>query len=105
MTGMTGRAIKRDKTRVKARIDCMGQKTGGAVIDLSPQGICLQLDAHIPTARGDKINVETEEMGLLIGTIRWIRGSRIGAALVLTSNNRAKVESYYKMFLHNRQPA
>jgi len=105
MTGLTGRAIKRDKTRVKAKIDCMGQKTAGSVIDLSPQGICLLLDAHIPMARGDKINVETDEMGLLIGTIRWIRGSRIGAALVLTSNNRAKVESYYKMFLQNRQPA
>ena len=34
MTGLTGRAIKRDKTRVKAKIDCMGQKTTGAVIDL-----------------------------------------------------------------------
>jgi len=105
MTGSTGRATRRDKTKVKAKIDCMGQKTAGSVVDLSPQGICLQLDAGIPMARGDKINVETEEMGLLIGTIRWIRGSRIGAELVLTSNNRAKVESYYKMFLHNRQPA
>lgn len=105
MTGLTGRAIQRDKTRVKAKVDCMGQKSAGSVVDLSPQGICLQLDTRIPMARGDKINVETEEMGLLIGTIRWIRGPRIGAALVLTSNNRAKVESYYKMFLHNRQPA
>jgi len=105
MTGSTGRSIQRDKTSVKARIDCMGQKSTGAVVDLSPQGICLKLDSSIPMARGDKINVETEEMGLLIGTIRWMRGGRIGAALVLTSNNRAKVESYYKMFLHNRQPA
>ena len=83
----------------------MGQMSTGAVVDLSPEGICLQLDTGIPMARGDKINVETEEMGLLIGTIRWMRAGRIGAALVLTSNNRAKVESYYKMFLHNRQPA
>jgi len=105
MTGSTGRTIKRDKTRVRAKIDCMGQKTTGAVVDLSQQGICLQIDAGIPMARGDKIHVETEEMGLLIGTIRWMRGGRIGAALVLTSNNRAKVESYYKMFMHNRQPA
>ena len=32
-------------------------------------------------------------------------GSRIGAELVLTSNNRAKVESYYRFFKDNRQPA
>jgi len=105
MSEIGGRAIKRDKTQIKAKIDCMGQKTTGAVVDLSQQGICLKLDSGIPMARGDKINVETEEMGLLIGTIRWMRGSRIGAALVLTSNNRAKVESYYKMFGNNRQPA
>ncbi len=105
MSGLTGRAIKRDKTRIKAKIDCMGQKTTGSVIDLSQHGICLQLSAGIPMAKGDKIHVETEEMGLLIGTIRWIRAPRIGAALVLTSNNRAKVESYYKMFGTNRQPA
>lgn len=83
----------------------MGQKTTGAVLDLSQHGICLYLSTDIPVASGDKITVETEEMGLLIGTIRWIRLPRIGAELVLTSNNRAKVESYYKMFVDNRQPA
>ena len=105
MTGLTGRALKRDKTMVKAKIDCMGQKTTGLVIDLSRHGICIQLADSIPMARGDKVDVETEEMGLLVGTIRWIRGGRMGAALVLTSNNRAKVESYYKMFGHNLHPA
>lgn len=105
MKGFIGRAIRRDKTRLRAKVDCMGQKTAGAVLDLSQQGICLYLSDDIPVAFGDKITVETEEMGLLVGTIRWIRLPRIGAELVLTSNNRAKVESYYKMFVGNRQPA
>ena len=105
MKSFNGRAIQRDKTRLSAKIDCMGQKTHGAVLDLSQHGICLQLAIDIPVGRGDKITVETEEMGLLIGTVRWIRRPRIGAELVLTSNNRAKVESYYRMFKDNRQPA
>ena len=105
MKGYIGRAIQRDKTRLRAKIDVMGQKTHGAVLDLSQHGICLYLAIDIPVAFGDKITVETEEMGLLIGTIRWIRRPRIGAELVLTSNNRAKVESYYRFFKDNRQPA
>lgn len=98
MHGFTGRAIKRDKTRLQAKIDCMGQKTDGAVLDLSQHGICLFLSIDIPVGFGDKITVLTEEMGLLIGTVRWIKKPRIGAELVLSSNNRAKVESYYKFF-------
>ncbi|MCY0147117.1 PilZ domain-containing protein [Hoeflea sp. G2-23] len=105
MKGFNGRAIQRDRTRLRTKIDCMGQKTPGWVLDLSQHGICLNLSLDIPVAIGDKITVETEEMGLLVGTIRWIRGPRIGAELVLTSNNRAKVESYYRMFRDNHQPA
>tara|TARA_R110002020_G_scaffold28146_1_gene89941 strand:+ start:8102 stop:8419 length:318 start_codon:yes stop_codon:yes gene_type:complete len=105
MKNHIGRALKRDKTRLRAKIDCMGQKTHGAILDLSQHGICLQLAIDIPVGRGDKITVETEEMGLLIGTVRWIRRPRVGAELVLTSNNRAKVESYYRFFKDNRLPA
>ncbi|OCW58895.1 PilZ domain-containing protein [Hoeflea olei] len=104
MKGHIGRALKRDRTRLRAKIDCMGQKTHGAVLDLSAHGICMQLAIDIPVGRGDKITVETEEMGLLVGTVRWIRRPRVGAELVLTSNNRAKVESYYRFFHEPRSP-
>lgn len=98
MRGSTGRAIERDRTRVRAKIDCMGQKTDGMVLDLSEHGICLHLSNDIPVGFGDKITVLSEEMGLLVGTVRWIRRPRVGAELVMTSNNRAKVESFYKLF-------
>ncbi|MEP3436447.1 MAG: PilZ domain-containing protein [Hoeflea sp.] len=101
MKGYNGRAIQRDRTRLRAKIECMGQKSHGAVLDLSQHGICMYLSVDIPVGFGDKITVETEEMGLLIGTVRWIRRPRIGAELVLTSNNRAKVESYYRFFKDN----
>jgi hypothetical protein len=105
MRGFKGRAIERDRTRLRAKIECMGQKTQGAILDLSEHGICLYLSIDIPLAFGDKITVLTEEMGLLTGTIRWIRRPRVGAELVLSSNNRAKVESFYKVFKRDSQPA
>jgi hypothetical protein len=105
MRGFKGRAIERDRTRLRAKIECMGQETQGAILDLSEHGICLYLSIDIPLAFGDKITVLTEEMGLLTGTIRWIRRPRVGAELVLSSNNRAKVESFYKVFKRDSQPA
>lgn len=98
MRGFNGRAVQRDRTRLRATIECMGQKSRGAVLDLSEQGICLYLSVDIPVGFGDKITVLTEEMGLLTGTVRWIRRPRVGASLVLSSNNRAKIESFYKLF-------
>ena len=95
----------RDATELRATVTCMGRTTQATVIDISQSGMCIFLNSHIPIAPEEEIIIKTEEMGLLVGTIRWIRAGRIGAALVLTSNNRAKVESYYKMFLHNRHPA
>lgn len=103
MRGPTGRAIERDRTRIRAKIECMGQKTDGMVLDLSEHGICLYLSIDIPIGFGDKITVLTEEMGMLVGTVRWIRRPRVGAELVLSSNNRAKVESFYKLF--RKEPA
>jgi hypothetical protein len=99
------RTLERDRTRLLAQIECMGQKSPGAILDLSEHGICLFSFVEIPLAIGDKITVLTEEMGLLVGTVRWMRWPRLGAELVLNSNNRAKVQSYYKVFKPNKQLA
>ncbi|EDQ33370.1 hypothetical protein HPDFL43_09047 [Hoeflea phototrophica DFL-43] len=99
------RAARRDRTRLVAKIECLGQKSPGAVLDLTEHGICLYSFIEIPLAVGDKITVLTEEMGLLVGTVRWLRWPRIGAELTLTANNRAKVQSYYKVFKPNKQLA
>lgn len=105
MKGFTGRSIKRDKARLRAQIACMGQSSHGYILDLNEKGICIYTSTDIPVRSGDKITISTEEMGLLTATVRWFRRPKIGAELVLSSNTRAKVESYYKLFRDGRQPA
>ncbi len=97
MKNFVGRAHPRDKTRMRARIDCKGNETPGSVLDLSKLGAGLYLSRDIPISFGDEIHFRTEEMGHLTGTVRWSRSPRVGVSLALSSNTEAKVESYYKM--------
>lgn len=96
MKNFVGRAQPRDKTRMRANIDCKGQETRGSVLDLSKLGAGLYLSRDIPVAFGDEIHFKTEEMGHLTGTVRWSCSPRVGVALLASSNTEAKVESYYK---------
>lgn len=97
MKNYIGRAHPRDKTRMRAKIECKGNETPGSVLDLSKLGAGLYLSRDIPVAFGDEIHFTTEEMGHLTGTVRWSRIPRVGVSLIASSNTVAKVESYYKM--------
>ena len=97
MRGFVGRAVPRDKTRMRATIDCKGHKIPGAVLDLSKLGVCLYLRSEIPVAPGSEIAFQTSEMGHLTGTVRWNRHPRVGVQLDPSSNTDAKVASYYKL--------
>ena len=102
MKNFVGRALPRDKTRMRASIDCKGQETPGSVLDLSRLGAGLYLSHDIPVHFGDEIHFKTEEMGHLTGTVRWSRSPRVGVSLAVCSNTEAKVESYYKMLREAR---
>lgn len=97
MKNHKGRALRRDKTRMRAKIDCKGNETPGSVLDLSKLGAGLYLSKDIPIGPGDKVSFSTEEMGHLSGTVRWAQCPRVGVELLESSNTEAKVESYYKM--------
>jgi len=105
MKNFVGRAQPRDKTRMRATIDCKGKETLGSVLDLSKLGAGLYLSKDIPISFGDEIHFRTNEMGHLSGTVRWFRSPRVGVSLLLSSNTEAKVESYYKMLRETKSPA
>ena len=104
MNNIVDRAQPRDKTRIRATIDCKGKKTPGSVLDLSRLGAGLYLSRDIPVNFGDEIHFDTKEMGLLSGTVRWFRSPRLGVSLLPSSNTLAKVESYYKMLREAKAP-
>ena len=96
------RSIGRTKTRMRATIGCMSGETRGSVMDLSEQGMKLYMSNDLRAEPGYRVTVVTEEMGLLTGVVRWIKPPYLGIELNLSSNTRAKVESFYKYFADTR---
>lgn len=76
----------------------MMQATDMRVVDLSATGIALELFGPFYAAEGSRVRIECEDLGMLEGTVRWCRGSRIGIELKLTSNSLAQISSYFRFF-------
>ncbi|PWW04241.1 PilZ domain-containing protein [Hoeflea marina] len=94
--GFISRRSNRVRTRIRATIECNGVKTRGSVLDLSEDGMCVYISDSVRAHVGHEINVLTEEMGMLSGIAQWTIFPRIGVRLNLSSNSRAKIESFYK---------
>jgi PilZ domain. len=96
--GQSRRAIERRRTRMSASVACEGRVTRASVLNLTEEGICLYLRDDIGARAGHMVTVTTDEMGMLDGSVRWVRPPHVGVELYLCSNTRAKVESFYKRF-------
>lgn len=88
----------RTRTRIRATIGCVSGETRGSVMDLSDQGMKLYMSNDLRAQPGFRVTITTDEMGLLTGTVRWVKFPYLGVELNLSSNTRAKVESFYKYF-------
>ncbi|SOE08430.1 PilZ domain-containing protein [Hoeflea halophila] len=99
MSDRPTRMDPRDATELRAVITCMGRKTHATIIDISMGGMCIYLNSHIPISPEEEIEIKTEEMGYLTGTVRWFRRPRLGVQLDMSSNTAAKVQSYYKKYI------
>ncbi|MGF9695302.1 MULTISPECIES: PilZ domain-containing protein [unclassified Rhizobium] len=100
-SGIKARNAERRRTRITGTVRYGLQKTQGRVIDLSAAGLALQLDRPLHAATGSRIRIESEELGLIDGTVQWCQGLRIGVQFDRSSNAWAKVSSYFR-FYHGR---
>ena len=76
----------------------------GRVVDISTNGIALDLQAPLYAAAGSKVRVECDDIGLLDGFVRWAHNSRIGIEFDRSSNASAKVASYFRFFHKDIKP-
>lgn len=96
--GQSRRTIARKATRMVANVVCAMRETRASVLNLTEEGMCLYLRDDIGVETGRIVTVTTKEMGALDGSVRWVRAPHVGIQLYLSSNTRAKVESFYKQF-------
>lgn len=101
---MPTRASERSKVRIFANVRVMHQVSRGRVLDLSPTGMALHLETPIQAIPGQLVTVESEELGRLNGTIRWLDKGRIGLQYKLSTNALAQITSYFRFFHKEERP-
>lgn len=94
--GFISRRSARVRTRIRAIVECNGVKSRASVLDLSHDGLCVYISDSLKAHVGHEVNIFTEEMGMLSGVAQWTESPRMGVMLNLSSNSRAKIESFFK---------
>jgi hypothetical protein len=90
------RRKRRKACRVRATARFLGRESSAAILDVSEEGLRLYLRADIGAGVGSALTIDTEEFGRLAGKVVWLRPPHIGVDIGSSSNNAAKVESYFK---------
>jgi hypothetical protein len=77
----------------------------GQIIDLSATGMRLSVDRSVELPIGWKVDVVSEELGIIFGVVQWQRPGSFGLKMELSSNTRAKVEAVWRNFMAAGQAA
>jgi hypothetical protein len=92
------RNASRSKVRIYGTVNVMQQSTRGRIVDLSPQGMALDLERALQMKPGQQIEVLTDELGPIDGIVCWYHNGRVGLRYKMTTRAGAQVASYFRFF-------
>lgn len=92
------RASGRSRVRIYGTVRVMQQTSRARVVDLSPQGMALDVDRPLSVIPGQQVEVLTEELGPIDGIVCWYANGRLGLRYKMTSRAAAQVSSYFRFF-------
>lgn len=75
---------------------------GGMVIDISMTGMGVYMHNTKAFEAGNFVEVHSEKLGYINGVVRWVKPDKIGVEFDMTSNNSAKIASFFKYFHSGR---
>ncbi len=95
---MDQRSNRRHETSMFVKIRNGVYERGAMVVDISGEGIGVDMNDVRDMNNGDRVEVHSEKLGYLGGQIRWVRGHRLGIHFDMTSNNAAKIAAFFKYY-------
>ena len=97
-TTADGRKTDRVRCSIRGTIRFLHQKLDIRVIDISRSGMAISLLGWLDARPGSTVQVQTQELGMIEGTIRWYRAGKMGIKIEQTSNTVAQINAYFKNF-------
>jgi hypothetical protein len=93
------RRARRHSCRFRAQGRFGSKSYDVQIIDLSATGMRVSVDRSVTLPVGWKVEVLSEELGVVTGVVQWQRPGSFGVRLELSSNTSAKVEAVWRNFL------
>jgi hypothetical protein len=101
---MKVRSAPRRRTRISGTLKYYVQAVNGRVVDISTAGLALDLSAPFNAAPGSPVRIDSEELGVLEGIVKWSHGGRLGIQFRPNTNASAQVAAYFRFFHQDIQP-
>ncbi|MGG7518496.1 PilZ domain-containing protein [Allorhizobium undicola] len=98
------RSTPRSRCRLDSAVRYMKQIADCRIINISRTGIAIELYTRFSAATGSTVSIESDEIGLVEGIVRWNRGGRLGIQFRANSNSSAKVAAYFRNFHQDVHP-
>jgi hypothetical protein len=93
------RRAQRYRCHVATQIRVRGKNYNGFIVDLSMTGMRLLAERSASVGVGDRVEVFSEDLGAMTGSVQWLRSGSFGLRLEESSNTRAKFEAFRKNFI------
>jgi hypothetical protein len=101
---MKTRSAARRKTRIFGTVKYYSHSAKGRVVDLSESGLALDIGSPFNAAAGSPVRIESDELGVIEGTVKWYHSGRLGIAFRPNTNAAAQVASYFRFFHQDIKP-
>ncbi len=93
LSKLSSRKRKRMRLNEDCSIESAHHSSGGRLVNVSEQGVCVQLQRTMQLSDGANVKIFTEKAGSLFGKIAWQHKNLVGVELELNSNTYAKTLS------------
>jgi hypothetical protein len=92
------RGVTRHQCRMRVEIRTRGRDYLGYLLNVSKGGMRLSTDEVAEIWTGDRVEVTSEEFGLVTGVARWRAPGQFGVRFNNSTNNSAKLNAMCRFF-------
>ncbi|GEO84851.1 MULTISPECIES: PilZ domain-containing protein [Alphaproteobacteria] len=98
------RKAARSRCRLTGKVRHFNQEAEGRILNISRTGIAIELKGRLHASTGSNVLIQTDDIGLIEGTVRWARNGFLGVQIKQNSNTLAQMSAYFRHFHREVRP-
>ncbi|MFN7011849.1 MAG: PilZ domain-containing protein [Allorhizobium sp.] len=98
------RKAQRSRCRLTGTVRHLNQQADGRILNISRTGIAIELKSRLHASTGSNVLIQTDDIGLIEGTVRWSRNGLLGVQIKQNSNTLAQMSAYFRNYHKEVRP-